>query len=504
VISYATYLGGTGLGAVTGVAVDSGGNLYAAGWTEALDFPIVVAEQAANAGVVDAFVVKMDPAGNALIYATYIGGKGDDRAAAIAVNASGQAYVTGSTASVNFPLAVPVRATLGGSKTAFVLKLNAAGNTLLYSTYLGGTNYDLGTAIAVDAAGSAYIAGDTQSTNFPVMGGVQTTFGGGTDAFVTKLTTIGAYVYSTYLGGTANEHAGGIGVDASGNAYVAGGTYSTNFPVVGGIQTSNHGGQDAFIAKLSPSGAALLYSTYLGGSGTGTPEQANGIAVDASGNAYVTGVTNSPDFPVTSGAFQASFNGVSDAFVTKINPAGSAGIYSTFLGGSDFDWGYGIGIDSGGNAYVAGYTSSEDFPQINAVQEAFGGLYDAFISELNPAGNTLLFSSYFGGSGSDVANAVAVSTNGNVFLGGQTSSLDLPLVGPIQSANNGGSIGWLARLGVTAPPPQIPAAVSVTPSSGSGNTVTFTAQYTDTGRAGHRVVAGQYRGVHRDSLLCEL
>ena len=483
VISYATYMGGTGLGAVTGVALDSSGDLYAAGWTEALNFPIVVAEQAASAGSVDAFVVKLNPAGNALLYATYIGGSGDDRAAAVAVDKSGVAYVTGSTVSSNFPLVSPLRTTLGGAKTAFALKLSAAGNTLLYSTYLGGTNYEVGTAIAVDGSGNAYVAGDTQSADFPVLGGVQAALGGGMDAFVTKLNASGAYSYSTFLGGAANEHAGGIAVDTSGNAYVAGGTYSTNFPVAGAIQTSNRGGEDSFVSKLSASGAVLTYSTYLGGSGTVTPEQANGIAVDSSGNAYVAGVTNSADFPATVGALQIQFNGVSDAFATKINAAGSAWVYSTFLGGADFDWGSGIGIDSSGNAYVAGYTSSGNFPQINATQLAFGGLYDAFVAKLNAAGNALVFSTWFGGSGSDAANALAVDASGNMFLGGQTNSLNLPVVGPIQSANNGGSIGWLARLGVTAPPPQIPAAVSVTPSSGSGNTVVFSAQYTDTGGA---------------------
>src|SRR6185295_617085 len=164
-----------------------------------------------------------------LIYATYLGGRGDDRAAAIAVNSSGEAYVTGATSSSNFPLTAAVRTTLGGSKTAFVLKLNAVGNTLLYSTYLGGSTYDLGTAIAVDATGNAFITGDTQSADFPVIGGFQTVIGGGFDAFVTKLNSNGTYVYSTFLGGVANEHAGGIAVDSSGSPYIAGGTYSTNF-----------------------------------------------------------------------------------------------------------------------------------------------------------------------------------------------------------------------------------------------------------------------------------
>ncbi len=481
VISYATYMGGTGLGAVTGVALDSAGDLYAAGWTEALNFPIVLAAQAASGGSVDAFIVKLNPTGTALLYATYIGGSGDDRATAIAVNASGQAYVTGSTASTNFPLLLPLRTTLGGSKTAFVLKLSTTGNQLLYSTYLGGTNLEVGTAIAVDGSGNAYIAGDTQSTNFPVVGAFQAAPGGGMDAFVTKLTAAGAFSYSTYLGGAANEHAGGIAVDTNGNAYIAGGTFSTNFPLAGAIQTTNRGGQDAFISKLSASGAVLSYSTYLGGSGV--TEQANGIAVDSSGNAYLTGATNSADFPVTVGGLQSQFRGVADAFVTKVNPAGSALIYSTYLGGTDFEAAWGIGIDSSGNAYVAGSTLSVDFPQTNAVQAAFGGFSDAFVSKLNAAGNALGFSTWFGGSGTEVANALAVDGSGNMFLGGQTNSANLPLVGPIQSSNTGGSTGWLARLGVTAPPPQMPAAVSVTPASGSGNSVVFSAQFTDTGGA---------------------
>ena len=272
-------------------------------------------------------------------------------------------------------------------------------------------------------------------------------------------------------------------MDASGAAYVAGGTTSTNFPVVGAIQATNHGAQDAFISKLSASGAALSYSTYLGGSGVITPEQANGIAVDTSGNAYVAGVTNSVDFPVTTGVLQTQFKGVSDAFVARINSTGSALVYSTYLGGSDFDWAWGIGIDSSGNAFAAGSTSSVDFPQSNPVQPAFGGFYDAFVSKLSATGNALGFSTWFGGAASDGANAIAVDASGNMFLGGQTNSVNLPLVGAIQSANTGGSVGWLARFGVTAPPPQIPAAVSVTPASGSGNSVVFSAQYTDTGGA---------------------
>jgi hypothetical protein len=490
VISYATYIGGSGMSAVTGLALDASGNLYVTGWTEAVDFHIVGPVQGSNKGGVDAFVGKLNAAGTAFVYATYIGGQGDDRAAGIAVDGSGQAYVTGSTASSNFPLVSPIRGSLGGGRDAFALKLNSVGNTLLYSTYLGGANADWGDAIAVDASGNAYIAGDTMSADFPV-GGVQLTFGGQTDAFVTKLTSAGALSFSTFLGGSGVEHAGGIAVDLSGNVYVAGGTTSTNFPVVGPMQAANGGNQDAFLTKLNSTASQIVYSSYFGGSGggVGNPEQANAVAVDSSGNAYIAGVTNSPNFPTTAGAFQGSFNGVQDAFVAKVNAAGNGLFYSTYLGSSSFDWASALAIDASGNAYVAGYTSSSGLATVAAVQPSFNGMYDAFVSEINAQGNGLSFSTFYGGTGSDSANAIAVDANGNMFIGGQTGSVDLPLQVPIQSSNIGGSIGWVARLGVTPPPAQVPSASSVSPSSGSGNTVTFTAQYSDPAGAGAIVSA---------------
>ncbi len=489
VISYSTYLGGTAQSAITALAVDTSGNLYAAGWTEAIDFPVSNAIQAVNRGGVDAFVFKLNAAGNTLLYATYIGGRGDDRAAGIAVDSSGQIYVAGSTASADFPLVSSIRPMLGGTRDAFALKLNAIGNLLVYSTLLGGTAYDAATAISIDSAGNAYIAGDTQSADFPLLNPVQSVFGGSTDVFVTKLTPAGAISFSTYLGGNNVEHAGGVAVDASGGIYIAGGTLSTNFPLAAPIQATNGGSQDAFVTKISTSPAALVYSTYLGGTGgqAGSPEQANGIAVDAAGAAYVAGVTNSANFPVTAGAFQIAFNGVQDGFVTKLNAAGSALLYSTYLGSSSFDWASGIAIDTGLNAYVAGYTSSAGFPVVGAVQGGFKGFYDAFVSKLNPLGNGLTFSTLYGGTGADQANAIAVDSSGNMFIGGQTSSLDLFLQGAIQSSNVGSSTGWVARLGVTAPPPQLPSANSVSPSSGSGNTVTFTAQYSHPAGAGSLV-----------------
>ena len=481
VLSYATYLGGTGMSAVTGVAIDTSGDLYVTGWTESLNFQIAGPIQASNAGGVDAFVAKLTPAGSGLLYATYIGGSGDDQGAAIAVDSTGEAYVTGSTGSSNFPVVAAIHSTLGGGRDAFALKLNALGSLLIYSTYLGGVNSDTGNAIAVDSLDNAYIAGDTQSGNFPVLDAEQPALAGDQNAFVSKLSSAGAMVFSTFLGGAGVDHAGGIALDPTSDVYVAGGTTSINFPTVGAIQAANGGGQDAFLTKLNPAGTAIVYSTYLGGTGGGgaNPEQANAVAVDSSGNAYIAGTTNSINFPVTTGAFQASFNAVQDAFAAKVNPAGSALVYSTYLGGSAFNWASGIAVAASGVAYVAGYTSSFDFPVVVPVQASFGGLYDAFLSVFNAAGNALTFSTFYGGSGSDDANAVAVDASGNLYFGGQTSSLNLTLLDPIQSTNAGYAIGWLARLGVTAQQSSLPSVISLSPVSGTGNAVTFTAQFSD-------------------------
>ncbi|HVO97774.1 MAG TPA: SBBP repeat-containing protein [Bryobacteraceae bacterium] len=477
-VSFSTYLGGSGLTSINGVAVDGSGDLYVTGWTEALNFPTDGPVQAANQGGVDVIVAKLNPSGSALLYATYIGGRSDDKGAAIAVDTLGQAYVTGSTSSTNFPLVSSNRSTLGGSTAAFALKLSAAGNALLYSGYLGGTTYDLGTAIAVDSNGSAYISGDTQSANFPVQSPVQPFIGGGTDAFITKLNPSGAIVFSTYLGGSANEHAGGIAVDALGDIFVAGGTASANFPTVSALQSALAGTQDAFVTKISYSGT-IAFSTYLGGSG-GPPQQANGIALDSAGNAYVAGVTVSANFPVTAGAFQTAIAGPQNAFVTKLTATGTP-VYSTYLGGASYDWGSGIRVSAAGSAYISGYTASLNFPQAGSLQPSLGGLYDAFISELNAAGNGLVFSTFFGGTGSDAANAIALDASVNIFVGGQTSSSNFPLTNPIQSALASASTGWVARLGVSASPPTTPAVLSISPASGSGSSVTFTASFSDSG-----------------------
>ncbi|MBZ5595732.1 MAG: SBBP repeat-containing protein [Acidobacteriia bacterium] len=449
VLSYSTYLGGSSMDALTSVAIDNAGDAYVAGWTTSSDLPTVNPVRAQIGGSVDAVVAKLGPGGNTLIYCTYLGGRGDDRAFGIAVDSSGDAYVTGWTSSSAFPTASPMQSTMAGAKDAFVAKLNPAGNTLIYSTYLGGSNTDSGNAIAVDSAGNSYVAGGTYSFNFPVLSAYQTSIKGQQNAFITKLSPSGSLVYSTYLGGNGSDSAAGIAVDAAGSAYVTGGTTSTTFPTASPVQAASGGNQDAFITKLSPSGNALTYSTYLGGSGgaAGSMEAGTGIALDATGAAYVTGNTNSANFPVTAGVLQSAYlGGGSDAFVAKLKPAGNALAYSTYLGGSSVDYAAGIAVDFLGNAYVAGYTASSDFLSLRGFQSGNAGSYDAFVTKLNPAGAAAVWSTYLGGSGSDAGYGIAADALGNAYVVGLTQSGDLPLLNPVQNFNGGAYGGFVSKI----------------------------------------------------------
>jgi uncharacterized protein (TIGR03437 family) len=328
------------------------------------------------------FVTKLAPAGNALAYSNYLGGSGDDVAAGIAVDAAGSAYVSGYTTSINFPTQSPYQATIRGDSDAFVTKLTPAGSALVYSTYLGGSGDDRAYGIAVDGARSAYVAGVTQSTNFPTQWPYQTTYQGGNyDAFVTKLMPEGnALVYSTYLGGSGSDVSYGIAVDRVGSAYVTGYTLSTNFPTQSPYQAKLQAGEwDAFVTKLAPAGNALVYSTYLGGSGS---DSGTGIAVDGAGSAYVVGWTGSADFP-TQSSYQATYGENQDSFVTKLASAGNALVYSTYVGGSAADTGTGIAVDAAGAAYITGETSSTNFPTQSAYKATFlGGELDAFVAKI--------------------------------------------------------------------------------------------------------------------------
>jgi uncharacterized protein (TIGR03437 family) len=474
VLSYSTYIGGGNSTAVR-VATDSQGNAYLAGATTSPSFPVTAGAvpSPASGAYNDVLVTKFNSQGS-MVYSTHVGGSQDDIGLGIAVDSSGQAYVTGSTSSPDFPTHAAVQSVYRGTGDGFVFALNSAGSGFVYSTYLGGSGLDAGTAIAVDAAGNAYVAGATSSTNFPTLNPLQATLKGGSggssqsffhlgDVFVTKLSPAGAIVYSTYYGGSNDEAPLAIAVDSTGSPYVAGFTTSTDFPLKSPLQ-SKYGGAgsnsqittgDAFVFKLSPDGSQAVYSTYLGGS---ADDVACGIAVDSSGNAYVVGSTFSSNFPLVN-AMQNSYGGQGstsffrmssgDGFVAKLSPSGSALIFSTYLGGKDDDRAFAVAVDGAGNVHVAGNTASPNFPvTADAAQSSLGGVGavdlsnmlpggyfkapvgfgDAFYARFSPTGS-LTYSTYLGGSDDDVASGLALDSSGNAYLSGNTVSANFPLAG---------------------------------------------------------------------------
>ena len=433
---YSTFLGGSAVDYGTGIAVNSAGNAYVTGWTNSTNYPVTSgAFTIRQFGDYDVFVTKMSPDGTAMLYSTFIGGSLGDYGSGLAVDSSGNAYVTGQTGSSDFPVTSGAYdASLGGTIDAFVTKLNAAGNGLVYSTFLGGGFLETGRGIAVTGSGNAFVTGDTYSSDFPVTSGA---YDNSTDwkynipdVFVTKLNTSGTgLVYSTFFGGSGDDYGGAIAVTGSGNAYVTGGTRSSDFPVTSGAYDSsiNGGLADAFITKLNASGTAMNYSTFLGGP---NEDYGSAIAVNSSGIVYVAGITNSSDFPVTSGAYDTSKNGDQDAFVTKLNAAGNGLIYSTFIGGDSREFLHGLAVDSSGNAYVTGYTESSNYPVTGeAFDTSLGGETDVFVTKLNTTATALLYSTFIGGGADEYGNGIAIDSSGNAYVTGNTKSSDFPLSG---------------------------------------------------------------------------
>jgi len=526
-LSYSTYLGGNGMYAGdtgSAIAVDSAGNAYVTGSTGSTNFPTMNPVQktlsgpGGNVTILNAFVTKINATGTALVYSTYLGGNDDyrfgDAGRGIAVDATGAAYVTGTTGSTTFPTTasayqkVNKTVAASGSYTGFVTKFSPTG-TLVYSTFLGGSGIadccnvpygDTAQAIALNNAGNAFIAGYTSSKDFPVLNAYQKQnnstavdyYGqkSGYNAFATELNSSGSgLVYSTYLGGTGNDAASGIAIDGQGSAYLVGTAASTNFPVSSDAYqkknntTSAYALTNVFVSKIGAGGETLLYSTYLGGSNAFTlGDEGKAIAVDPECYAYVTGQTPSSNFPTTPGSLEPKSLAALyswSAFVTKLNTTASALEYSTFLGGANLpsgvgDFGLGIQVDAAGQAYVTGMAQSTTFPvtstayqsknteMIYAPDNYYSG--NAFVTELNAAGNGLVYSSYLGGSGSaagnggDTGNAIAIDLAGNAYLTGTTYSQNFPVLpnpGAFQTANNGStttnhytSNAFIARFGI--------------------------------------------------------
>jgi YD repeat-containing protein len=469
VLVYSSYLGGSGNDQAAAIAADGSGDIYVTGTTTSSNFPTTTGSYQTTSPGQAAFVTKLNASGTSYVYSTYLSGShntDDNNPLGIAVDLSGSVYVAGSTTATDFPTTSGAyQSTAGPSGAAFVSKLSAGGDALLYSTYLG-NNSAGANAIAVDSAGSAYVTGQTGSGFPTTSGALQAAFGGGTgtDAFVAKLNASGsALTYSTYLGGSGSDNGNGIAVDGSGNAYVTGKAgwngngQPSNFPTTsGGFMTSHAAGTTGFVSKLNAAGSQLLYSTLLGGSASG--DVGNAIAVDASGNAYVTGSAASSNFPMTPSGYQTTFGGGSnDAFATKVNPLGNGLIYSTYLGGPASDTGDAIAVDSSGYATVVGSTGGSGFPTTSgAMQTSFGGgTADAFVSRLTADGMGLTYSTYLGGSDVDAALGVAVDFLGNVYAAGYTGSTNFPSRNPIQDSSGGNLDAWVAKVALKPAPPTI-------------------------------------------------
>ena len=467
VLTFSSFLGGSGGDSITSMAIASDNTIYVAGFTDAPDFPTVTPRQSASGGGVDGFVIHLSSNGSTILYSTYLGGRGDDRITSIKVDSSGKVFVAGCTTSSNFPTLLARQPALSGSKDAFLSGISANGQSLIFSTYLGGSSSECANGLALDGRGGVVIGGETTSSNFPVLSAYQATSSGGSEGFIAKFTDTGTLVFSTYFGGSGDDRILGMALDSSSNIYLTGSTTSSNFPTMTPFQSALAGGMDAFVTKLNATGTALLYSTYLGGSaGSGSlPEAGYAIAIGAAGNAYVAGVTYSSNFPTA--APVQSYGGQGDGFVARLNTAGTGLDYSTYLGGSGLDMVLAIVVDADGGCQVAGSTQSSNLAVVNSFQPSRGGATDALFGQFN-ANGTLKALSYFGGSDMDAALAIATDSTFRTYFAGQTASANLPLRNPLQSFSVGSSSAFLVRV---TDPPKI---VSVTPASSTGASKTFT------------------------------
>jgi hypothetical protein len=461
VVAYSSYLGGSDDEGIFGIQRDRLGNVYVAGETSSLNFPVRNPAQAQEGGNYDAFVSKFDPSGTRLIYSTYLGGSSYDHAVGLAVDERGEVYVAGITQSSNFPIKKALQATLKGSQNLFAARLTESGSDLVFSTYLGGSQFDNAQDVTIDRERNIYIAGGTNSIDFPITAGAYQSVCDGAngfpgfcigDAFITKITADGSkLLYSTFVGGAGYDSAAGIAVDVLGAVYITGQTTSSNFPVLDPYQSTLTAlGGNAFVSKLDPTGSQLEFSTYLGGTGG---DAGNAIALGSDGKVYVAGVTGSVDFPTVQ-PFQAkNLGGFSDCFIAKFSANGKTLLRSSDFGGSGWDYAFKVAVDGFGSVSVIGFTSSTDLLTVDAVQSKYaGGNTDAFVLKLLPESFAPLYSTYWGGSGDEYGYGLYSEEWGGVWFGGSTSSTMFPFVRGYQSTYGGGPFdAFLTRLTLTVP-----------------------------------------------------
>jgi hypothetical protein len=459
-LAYGTYLGGSSTEEGWAVAVDSSGNAYVTGWTNSSNFPTTAgAYKRKRIGMRDVFVTKLNAAGTGLVFSTYLGGYGDDEAREIALDNAGNIYLVGMTASANaFPLVNAYDTTLGIPWDAFLVKLNASGSSVLYSTYLGGNGEDnCWGGLAVRNAQEVYVAGHTTSSDFPLVAAFDTTLNGGSDAFVAKFDTtasgVASLVRSSYLGGGDDDTLSGLAIDSQGNAYVIGGTWSADFVSIYGLadgayddemspDINDPGGlRDSYLAVISDSGT-LTYATFRGGSGSVGGGDSLALYEPTPGGTvyvYLVGrIAATSTAPTTPNAYDATQNGGDDLYFMKLrpdpadsNPGGPDTDeleYATFLGGSGTDRYANVAVDSAGNAYLHAQTSSTNFPTKNAFDTTLGGATDSIVAKLTPAGggvNDLLYASYFGGANHEEPGQILVNSAGAAYVVGETFSSGL-------------------------------------------------------------------------------
>jgi hypothetical protein len=461
VLTYSTYLGGNGGDQAYAIAVDSSLNAYVTGITASVNFPttpgVVQTTNAGGGG--DVFLTKFNPTGTGVAFSVFLGGSGVDAPSAILLDSSGNIYITGSTLSPNFPTTSGVlQPTYGGNGDAFLAELDPSGSSLVFSTYLGGTGTDYATAMAFDSKGDVFLTGSTTSKDFPTLNPLQLGNDGASDVFVTEVDPTGsALLYSTYLGGSNADYATAIALvnpsnpDDPVSVYISGYTYSADFPTQNAYQSTLAGGSDAFVTELIPGNTALVFSTFLGG---GSNDRVFAMALGASGNIYLTGDTQSSNFPTTTNAFQSTnHGGPGDAFVTKLAPGAATLVYSTLLGGAGTDQASAMALDSSGDVLIAGFAQSSDFPLLDPLQKILGIsgagtcgstsapvlCADAFVVKLGPSGSPI-YSTLLGGRGADSAQAVAVDPSGAVYVAGSTASANFPTTpGAFQWAYTGTS-----------------------------------------------------------------
>ena len=466
VLSYSTYLGGAGADTANAIVVDSSGSAYVAGNATSVDFPVTSGTNRRGA-----FVTKLNPSGTALVYSTLIGGaSGLDTANGIAVDQSGNAYVAGVTSSPDLPGYV-------GGTDILVAKLGPTG-TVVYTKVLGGSGDDRANAIAVDATGAAYITGSTSSSGLATTGAPQNALAGDQDVFVAKLTPSGAVSYLTYLGGANSDSGNAVAVDGAGNTFVAGQTCSTDFPITADALGKGLSGVcDAFMTVLNPNGAARTYSSYLGGSGK---DSAGAIALDGSGAVYIAGNTLSADLATAPGAMgpaKPSGSFYNSGFVAKfVHSQSWSASYSTYFGGTDSNdvTVRGIAVDASAQAIVFGSTNQSDFPTTpGALKRAKNGSYDAdlFLTQFNAAGNSILYSTLLGGTRDETAGGLALDANGAVYIAGGTVSDDYPTtpgafqtVNPAQPNNGVNGPAVISKIDFSSPASCVP---QITPTSAS-------------------------------------